>query len=89
MTTIVFIITIGLYGYFGVTITKYYSSLTRSTIDISKLILIWVISMCIGWESFSWVELIGCVLVVLGIVVYNEIFKIGDIFRKKTEEKSK
>lgn len=51
---ILFALSIAFFNWTGVTTTKYASALARSTIDTSRTLLVWVISMIVGWEEFNW-----------------------------------
>jgi hypothetical protein len=71
----------------GITITKYSSSAQRSTIDSSRTVFIWAASLMIGWEKFIGMQLVGFFFLVIGTLVYNEIYVPPfDIFRKNTKE---
>jgi len=67
------IISIGCFNATGVTITKYASSAQRSTVDTCRTLVIWIISIMIGWEDFLALELVGFFMLVGGTLVYNEI----------------
>lgn len=70
------IVSIGCFNATGVAITKYASAAQRSTVDTCRTLLIWCISLMIGWEKFYWQELIGFILLVVGTLVYNEIIEL-------------
>ena len=70
----------------GVAITKYASAAQRSTVDTCRTLLIWMISLAIGWEVFYWQELLGFFLLVFGTLVYNEIVILPcELFNKNTK----
>lgn len=46
-----YILSIAFFNFFGVSVTKYLSSTHRSTIDNCRTLVIWVVSLIIGWES--------------------------------------
>ena len=54
-------------------ITKYATAAQRSTVDTSRTLLIWIVSLIIRWEPFIWQEVIGFLLLVGGTFIYNEI----------------
>ena len=63
---------------FGVTVTKNASAAQRSTIDTSRTVLIWIFFMTVEIkgvekEEFTWLQLSGFILLVIGTLVYNEI----------------
>ena len=68
------IVSIACFNATGVAITKYATAAQRSTVDTSRTLLIWIFSLALGWESFLGLELLGFVLLVLGTLIYNEIY---------------
>jgi drug/metabolite transporter (DMT)-like permease len=61
----------------GVFITKLGSAAQRCTIDIARTILIWAFFLIYrgaGHETFQYLELIGFFGIIIGTVVYNEIY---------------
>ena len=72
---------IGSFNAFGVTVTKNASAAQRSTIDTSRTVLIWIFFLAfkipgVKQETFSWLQLFGFILLVIGTLVYNEIIVI-------------
>jgi drug/metabolite transporter (DMT)-like permease len=57
----------------GIATTKYASAAQRSTIDTSRTLTIWIMSVSLGLEDFLPWEIPGFVLLVIGTLVYNEI----------------
>jgi hypothetical protein len=80
------IVSIGCFNATGVAITKYASAAQRSTVDTCRTLIIWFVSIFIGWEKFYWQELIGFLLLVGGTLVYNEIYVMPcEILNKNTK----
>lgn len=73
LMSLAIIVSIGSFNACGVTITKNASAAQRSTVDTCRTLLIWCISLILGWEKFYWQELVGFFLLVCGTLVYNEI----------------
>ena len=71
--TVIIVISSGAKDAAGVTITKYASGAHRSTIITSRIIIVWIISLCLGYEIFLPLQLVGFFILLLGIFVYNEI----------------
>lgn len=67
------IVSIASFNATGVSITKYATAAQRSTVDTSRTLLIWIVSLCIRWEPFIWQEVVGFLLLVSGTFIYNEI----------------
>ena len=70
------IVSIAFYNFFGISVTKFISAATRTTIDSCRTLFIWIISMAVGWEKFHWLELGGFVVLVLGAFIFNEVLRI-------------
>jgi hypothetical protein len=72
------ILSISCFNATGVAITKYASAAQRSTIDTCRTLLIWVISLMLGQETFdvplSFGQAAGFVALVVGTLIYNEIW---------------
>lgn len=71
--SICIIFSIGAFNLCGIAVTKYASSAQRSTIDTSRTLFIWLVSMMLGWEDFYLGQLAGFIILVFGTLVYNEI----------------
>lgn len=61
-------------------ITNLVSSAARSTFDVSRTIIIWIVSFIVKWEIWhniaTPIRFVGFILVTFGILIYNNIFKI-------------
>jgi len=64
---------IAIFNVCGITTTKYASAAQRSTIDTSRTVIIWILSVWLGLEKFYWQSIIGFVFLVFGTLLYNEI----------------
>ena len=63
---------------FGLSITKLGSAAQRTTIECARNIIVWVFFMTVPVfgkiiEHFMWLQLLGFVILLLGVLVYNEI----------------
>ena len=67
---------IACFNVFGISTTKYASAAQRSTIDTSRTVLIWFLSVALGLETFTPWCIPGFVLLVFGTLMYNEIIVI-------------
>ena len=70
-TSLLLIFSIALSNWFGLCITKRISSVSRSTIDISRTLIIWVISLSIGWEVLKYLQVIGFCVMICNIFLFN------------------
>lgn len=62
-----------LFNYYGVSITKYSSAAARATVDLCRIICVWVVSVAFGLEVFKASFLPGFLILCTGFVIYNEI----------------
>jgi drug/metabolite transporter (DMT)-like permease len=56
VTTVISVASIAFFNFFGMSITKHLSSTARSTIDASRTVIVWAISLLMGWEKFNWIQ---------------------------------
>lgn len=78
---------IAIFNVCGITTTKYASAAQRSTIDTSRTVIIWMMSVWLGLEKFHWQSIIGFVFLVFGTLLYNEIIVLPIMgFDKNTKE---
>jgi len=76
--SVLFICSIGLFNFVGITISKLLSSPARAIIDTIRTIVVWMFFLLPivdpeNQEKFMWLELIGFVFLILGTIIYNEI----------------
>jgi len=70
------IFSIAFLNFFGISVTKYLSATHRTTIDASRVVLVWIVSLVVHWEVFQWLQLVGFLILVLGTSIFNEIIRI-------------
>ncbi|GME69460.1 unnamed protein product [[Candida] boidinii] len=80
-SSIFIMICISTFNYCGISLTENLSATARSTIDTSRTLLVWLVSLVIGWESFKLLQLFGFVLLVFGTLVFNGVIAV----RKESE----
>ncbi|KAI1301309.1 Solute carrier family 35 member F6 [Halotydeus destructor] len=56
----------------GVSVTKELSATTRSVLDMLRAVMIWVFSLAVGWQKFSIYQLLGFVVMMSGVLLYNK-----------------
>ena len=61
-------------------ITKYDSAITRVMIFASRIIVVWIITLYLGWEKFQVVELFGFIILMLGILIFNKMIDLECTF---------
>jgi len=72
-SSLLIMINIGSFNYFGLSVTRNVSATSRSTIDTCRVLFVWLTSLGLGWERFRWLQVLGFALLVYGTFLYNEI----------------
>ncbi|KAL9618035.1 MAG: hypothetical protein Q9160_007224 [Pyrenula sp. 1 TL-2023] len=75
VTSLLIMISIGGFNYFGLSVTRTVSATSRSTIDTCRTLFIWLVSLGLGWESFKWLQVVGFALLVYGTFLFNDIVR--------------
>lgn len=73
ITSVLIMISIGGFNFFGLSVTRNVSATARSTIDTSRTLFIWMVSLGLGWETFKWLQILGFALLVYGTFLFNDI----------------
>jgi len=71
VSSILIMISIGGFNYFGLSVTRTVSATSRSTIDTCRTLFIWIASLFLGWETFKWLQVLGFALLVYGTFLFN------------------
>jgi len=80
------IFSIAFFNFSGVTVTQKASAVARSTIDVSRTILIWAVELGMGWNTFNALQLSGFVVLALGTMIYNRIIVLSVLDTPSTAE---
>jgi len=75
------IVSTAFYNYAGVSVTKYLSATNRMVLDSVRTLIIWAVSIRLFGEKFIPLQLLGFVLLILGMFVYNDLI-FGPRFRR-------
>jgi len=67
------ILSISFFNFAGVSVTKEMSATTRMVLDSVRTIFIWMFSMTVHWQGFHPLTLIGFVVLLTGMMLYNNI----------------
>jgi len=70
------IFSIAFFNFFGLSVTKEFSATTRMVMDSVRTVVIWAVSLGVQWQTFSYLQVIGFVLLLLGTAIYNNLIKI-------------
>ena len=73
VSSVLIMISIGGFNFFGLSVTRSVSATSRSTIDTCRTLFIWVVSLGLHWETFKWLQIVGFVLLVYGTFLFNNI----------------
>ena len=76
LTSILIMISIGGFNFFGLSVTRTVSATSRSTIDTCRTLFIWVVSLGLKWEvlsSFTVLQVAGFALLVYGTFLFNDV----------------
>ena len=60
-----------LYSYGAISVTSEFSATTRMVLESFRAVIVWVVSLCVGWQQFKYLQLIGFCTTTLGISLYN------------------
>lgn len=64
---------IAFFNFAGVSVTKDLSATTRMVLDSVRTLVIWVFTLAIGWETFQYLQPIGFVVLMVGMMLYNDV----------------
>ncbi|KAM0334063.1 hypothetical protein ACHAQA_001083 [Verticillium albo-atrum] len=73
LSSILIMISIGGFNFFGLSVTRSVSATSRSTIDTCRTLFIWIVSLGLRWETFKWLQVVGFALLVYFTFVFNGI----------------
>merc|ERR1719275_492869 len=57
----------------GISITKELSATTRMVLDSVRTLVIWMVSIGVGWQNFFALQLLGFCILIVGMMLYNDI----------------
>lgn len=75
VSSVLIMVSIGGFNYFGLSVTRSVSATSRSTIDTCRTLFIWVVSLGLGWETFKWLQVVGFAGLVYGTFLFNELVR--------------
>lgn len=64
-------VSIAFFNFAGISVTKEISATTRMVLDSLRTLVIWVVSLALGWETFHGLQVLGFVVLLLGTALYN------------------
>lgn len=60
------IFSIAFFNFAGISVTKELSATTRMVLDNGRTIIIWAVTLAIGWQTFHVLQIVGFLLLVIG-----------------------
>ncbi|KAG7267177.1 hypothetical protein CRUP_008998 [Coryphaenoides rupestris] len=64
-------VSIAFFNFAGISVTKEISATTRMVLDSLRTLVIWVVSLALGWEVFHGLQVLGFAVLLLGTALYN------------------
>jgi drug/metabolite transporter (DMT)-like permease len=83
---IVTIISLGTFNFFGVSLTYYASATHRAAVNAIRPFVVWGLCLAIGWEKFLYLQLIGYIVAVYGMLLYYGIVPLNPFKSAKSDE---
>jgi len=80
------IFSIAFFNYAGQTVTKELSATNRMVLDSVRTLVIWLFSISIGWQKFQYLQVIGFIILLTGMSLYNDLL-IMPTYRSYMEKK--
>ncbi|KPP73936.1 solute carrier family 35 member F6-like, partial [Scleropages formosus] len=65
------IVSIAFFNFAGISVTKEISATTRMVLDSLRTVIIWVVSLAVGWEQFHGLQVLGFIILLAGAALYN------------------
>ncbi|XP_067150991.1 solute carrier family 35 member F6 [Apteryx mantelli] len=62
---------IAFFNFAGVSVTKEISATTRMVLDSLRTVVIWAVSLAVGWETFHGLQILGFLVLLAGAALYN------------------
>jgi len=73
------VVSIAFFNFAGISVTKEMSATTRMVLDSVRTLVIWGVSLGVGWQVFQWLQLVGFVILVIGMCIYNDLLIVPGI----------
>lgn len=70
-SSLLIMVCISAFNFCGISLTHHLSATSRSTIDNCRTLLVWIVAICLGWESFNFLQFSGFAILVFGTLCFN------------------
>jgi len=67
------VVSIAFFNFAGISVTKEMSATTRMVLDSVRTLVIWGVSLGVGWQGFHLLQLVGFAILVIGMCIYNDL----------------
>ena len=67
------IFSIAFFNFAGISVTKELNATTRMVLDSLRTIVIWVVSLALLWQPFEGLQILGFILIFIGMMLYNDV----------------
>ncbi|KAM3861039.1 solute carrier family 35 member F6 [Diretmus argenteus] len=64
-------VSIAFFNFAGISVTKEISATTRMVLDSLRTLVIWAVSLALGWETFIGLQVLGFIILLVGTALYN------------------
>ncbi|XP_061741743.1 solute carrier family 35 member F6 [Nerophis ophidion] len=64
-------VSIAFFNFAGISVTKEISATTRMVLDSLRTLVIWAVSLALGWERFHGLQVLGFLVLLTGTALYN------------------
>ncbi|KAM8832581.1 solute carrier family 35 member F6 [Spinachia spinachia] len=64
-------VSIAFFNFAGISVTKEISATTRMVLDSLRTLVIWAVSLALGWEQFHGLQVLGFLVLLVGTGLYN------------------
>jgi len=75
------IVSISFFNFAGVSVTKELSATTRMVLDSVRTLVIWMVSLAVKWQQFNYLQVIGFLLLIVGMCLYNNVIIVPTLQR--------
>lgn len=66
-------ISIAFFNFAGISVTQELSATTRMVLDSVRTLIIWAVSLGLGWQKFHFLHVFGFIVLISGMMLYNDL----------------
>ncbi|XP_044306301.1 solute carrier family 35 member F6 [Varanus komodoensis] len=67
---------IAFFNFAGISVTKEISATTRMVLDSLRTVVVWAVSLAVGWEVFHALQILGFLILLVGAALYNGLHRL-------------